>query len=126
MWEFILLIFLLGLFKLSAGTPSSLLDNRTNNKEFEISNATKFLSDPYFWLPISIIVLLVLVWGLFRKEEFVDWGENVYNGGGYPPNNYANSGAYAFGDFDFRPRIYTSVLTAFPGRGLYTHDLDTA
>ncbi|PIC13580.1 hypothetical protein B9Z55_027688 [Caenorhabditis nigoni] len=83
----------------------------------------QFLSDPYFWLPVSIIVVLVLVWGLFRKEEFVDWGENVYNGGGYPPNNYANSDAYAYGDFNFRHRIYTTARTAFPGRGLRVYDL---
>ncbi|PIC13530.1 hypothetical protein B9Z55_027650 [Caenorhabditis nigoni] len=159
MREFLLIfIFLLGLVNITAGTPTFLLDNRTNNEGFENSNATmistnvvnstisqidpfvsstslptttdhsrkKFLSDPYFWLPISLMILLVLIWGYFRKEEeYVDWGENVYNGGGYPPNNYANSGAYAYSDFNFRHRIYTTVRTAFPGRGLGVYDLDT-
>ncbi|PIC13265.1 hypothetical protein B9Z55_027897 [Caenorhabditis nigoni] len=143
---FILLVLLLGLINITTGTPTSLLDNRTNNKEIEISNATtiwtnvvnftisginpfvsstsllttteaprkKFTSDPYFWLPVSIIILFVLLWAYFRKEEEaeIDWGRNVYNGGGYPPNNYADSGAYAYGDIDFRHRMFTRVMTA--------------
>ncbi|PIC14098.1 hypothetical protein B9Z55_027379 [Caenorhabditis nigoni] len=154
----LIFIFLLGLFNITTGTPTSFLDNRTNNNGFENSNAIinstnvvnlaisqinpfvsstsfltttedsrkKFLSDPYFWLPISLMIILVLIWGYFREEEeYVDWGENVYNGGGYPPNNYANSGAYAYGDFNFRHRIYTTARTTFPGRGLRVYDLDS-
>ncbi|CAP34974.1 Protein CBG17129 [Caenorhabditis briggsae] len=154
---FTLLILILGLINITTGMPTSRLDNRTNNQEFEILNATmisssvvnstisqinpivsstslltttedsrkKFLSDPFFWLPVSIIILFVLLWTYFRKEEEeeINWGPNVgtnvYNGGGYPPNNYANSGAYAYGDLDFRDRMFTSVMTSHPyGREL--------
>ncbi|CAO4384715.1 unnamed protein product [Caenorhabditis nigoni] len=78
------------------------------------ASRNKFTSDPYFRQPFSIIILIVLLWAYFRKEERRRsiGGTNVYNGGGYPPNNYADSDAYAYGDIEFRHRMFTSVMTS--------------